>query len=123
MKCQKDAWMKIKKIKHSVIVLLSASLVYSFSHAVSHKVKQSLPEAVVSLNLKSTYFANLFQRPADCISGNCKSGAYFVNDANTLYQLGTVIGGPQNNATKGKSTQFGPTRFAILIPDGTYRMP
>lgn len=71
-------------------------------------------------------FASLLKSPSLCTSTNdCPAGAYFVTNSDgaaALYKLGTLIGGSQNGATAGLTSQWSPSRYAILIEAGQYNM-
>lgn len=74
-----------------------------------------------------TDFQSLLLKPSDCTASNCPSGVYVVgdNDGQALYDLGTLIGGPQNShpLTAGMTGEWSNQRYAILIKPGKYAMP
>lgn len=67
----------------------------------------------------------MLRAPEECTEDNCPSGAYFVagSDGAKLFELGTRIGGPQTTLQHGKTYEWTPTRYAILIGEGSYSMP
>ncbi|TNF66721.1 MAG: hypothetical protein EP298_08545 [Gammaproteobacteria bacterium] len=74
--------------------------------------------------LNGDEFKTLLKSPSDCTSDTCPSGAYLVNDhnGNTLFKLGSQIGGPQDTTHEGETTQWSSKRYAILIDQGNYTM-
>jgi hypothetical protein len=74
--------------------------------------------------MNSAGFSALLKDPAQCTKTACPSGAYFINNQNSaqLYDLGTIIGGPQNTLVHGQTEEWSNNRFAVLIGTGKYQM-
>ena len=76
-------------------------------------------------NSETKKFSEIIKRASECIPNSCPSGAYFVSgsDSQSLYRLGSQIGGPQSTMRHGETDEWSNNRYAILIAGGTYDMP
>jgi hypothetical protein len=70
-------------------------------------------------------FTDILKTPEECTDVSCPSGVYFVSgsDGEKLFDLGTRVGGPQDTLHHGKTYEWTPTRYSILIGEGSYSMP
>lgn len=70
-------------------------------------------------------FEETLRAPEECTDANCPSGAYLVtgSDGAKLFELGLRIGGPQTTLQHGKTYEWTPSRYAILVGEGSYSMP
>ena len=70
-------------------------------------------------------FEQVLRAPEECTEAYCPSGAYLVtgSDGSKLFELGSRIGGPQSTLQHGKTYEWTPSRYAILIGEGNYYMP
>ncbi|CAI2360070.1 unnamed protein product [Moneuplotes crassus] len=70
-------------------------------------------------------FEDILRKPSECTDQSCPSGAYFIEGGNgeELYAFGSLLGGPQSTMDHGMTDEYSKTRYAVLVGEGTYKMP